>query len=141
MISPTLSHIVADVILLLHLLFVAFVVGGLIFIFIGKAARWHWVRNPWFRLSHLVAIGVVVIQSWTGTICPLTSLESLLRLRAGGRHYSGSFISHWLETVLYYQAPQWVFVIGYTAFGAVVIAGWFWVRPRRFKTPSRCDGA
>jgi hypothetical protein len=127
--SPQLSMI-ADAILLLHVLFVAFVVIGLALVFVGKALLWSWIRNPWFRIAHLAAIGIVVVQSWVGAICPLTSLEMVLRSRAGDAAYSGSFISHWLGTILYYQAPAWVFVVCYTAFGAVVVASWFWVRPR-----------
>ncbi|HEB86193.1 MAG TPA: DUF2784 family protein, partial [Gammaproteobacteria bacterium] len=48
----------ADAILLLHVLFVTFVVMGLVLIFAGKVRAWAWVRNPWFRLTHLAAIGV-----------------------------------------------------------------------------------
>jgi len=124
--------LVADAILLLHVLFVAFVLVGLALIFVGNALTWSWVRNPWFRIAHLAAIGVVVIQSWLGVICPFTTWEMALRSRAGDTVYSGTFISHWLETILYYQAPAWVFVVCYTAFGAVVVASWFWVRPRSF---------
>ena len=122
----------ADIVLLLHVLFVAFVGIGMLLIFIGKVRAWSWVRNPWFRLAHLVAIAVVVIQSWFGLICPLTSIEMALRSRAGDTSYSGSFISHWLESILYYQVSPWVFVIFYMAFAAIVIASWFWIRPRRF---------
>ncbi|BBO69035.1 hypothetical protein DSCA_29650 [Desulfosarcina alkanivorans] len=136
MTSSTLYRIAADGLLLVHILFVAFVVAGLLLVFIGRVLRWSWVRNPWFRLAHLAAIAVVVVQSWLGAICPLTSIEALLRERAGDRHYPGAFISHWLEAVLYYQAPQWVFVLCYTAFGAAVVAGWFWVRPRPFTPPA-----
>ena len=122
----------ADALLLLHVLFVAFVVVGLVFIFIGKALAWSWVKNPWFRISHLTAIGVVVVQSWLGVICPLTTWEMALRSRAGDTVYFGSFISHWLEALLYYQAPAWLFVVCYTAFGVLVVASWYWVRPRSF---------
>ncbi len=118
--------------MLLHVLFVVFVVFGLVLIFVGRAFAWSWVRNPWFRLIHLVSIAVVVIQSWLSIICPLTSIEMTLRSRAGDATYTGSFIAHWLESVLYYQAPPWVFVVCYTAFGAAVVASWVWVRPRRF---------
>lgn len=141
MTSSTLYRMAADALLLLHILFVAFVAGGLLLVFLGRVLRWSWVRNPWFRLAHLAAIGVVVVQSWLGVICPLTSIEALLRARAGDRYYPGSFISHWLEAVLYYQAPQWVFVLCYTAFGVAVVAGWFWVRPRPFSNPEGDDGA
>jgi hypothetical protein len=122
----------ADVILLLHVLFVAFVVLGLVLIFVGRSLGWNWVRNPWFRLIHLIAIAVVVVQSWLRVICPLTTLEMELRSRAGDAVYPGSFIAHWLETILYYQAPPWVFMACYTVFGAMVAASWFWVRPRHF---------
>ncbi len=122
----------ADAVLLLHVFFVAFVVIGMLLVYIGKVRVWSWVRNPWFRLTHLAAITVVVIQSWFGLICPLTSIEMMLRSRAGDTVYSGSFISHWLESMLYYQLQPWVFVVCYMAFAAVVIASWFWVRPRRF---------
>jgi len=124
--------LVADAILLLHVLFVAFVVIGLMFIFVGKVYAWSWIRNPWFRLVHLIAIGVVVIQSWFGIICPLTEIEMELRSLASDTVYSGSFISYWLERLLYYQMPPWVFVVCYTIFGAVVGASWYWIRPRRF---------
>ena len=130
--SSTVSLLVADVILLVHVLFVIFVVFGLVIIFIGNALAWSWVRNPWFRLMHLIAIAVVVVQSWLHIICPLTIIEMDLRAQAGGTAYSGSFISHWLEVILYYQAPPWVFVVCYTTFGVMVVAGWFLVRPHRF---------
>ena len=138
--ESSLLLLIADAILLLHVLFVVFVVIGLVLIFAGKLRCWSWIRNPWFRLAHLAAIGIVVVQSWVGAICPLTSLEMVLRSRAGDAAYSGSFISHWLGTVLYYQAPAWVFVVCYTAFGAVVVASWFWVRPRLLNRGSN-DGA
>ena len=122
----------ADLILLLHVFFVAFVVVGLVLILAGKWQGWYWVHNPWFRTAHLAAIGVVVLQSWLGMICPLTILEMALRERGGGATYTGSFIAHWLEALLYYQAPPWVFALCYTLFGAIVVVSWFWVRPRGF---------
>lgn len=128
--SSVLFLLAADAILLLHVLFVAFIVVGLVLIFVGKIRAWSWVRNPWFRLAHLLAIAVVTVQSWFRLICPLTTLEMALRSRAGDAVYSVSFISHWLETILYYQAPAWAFVVCYTTFGAVIVASWFLVRPR-----------
>jgi hypothetical protein len=131
--SSTAYHVAADVVLLLHVLFVGFVVFGLVLIYTGRALGWSWVRNPWLRLLHLLTIAVVVLQSWLSIICPLTTFEMTLRSRAGESTYVGSFIRHWLETVLYYQAPPWVFVVCYSAFGALVVASWFWVRPRRWR--------
>ena len=131
--STLVYLLAADVVLLLHVLFVAFVIFGLVLILAGKAFSWAWVRNPWFRLAHLLAIGVVVVQSWFGAICPLTTIEMTLRSRAEDTVYPGSFVAYWLEALLYYRAPAWVFAVCYTLFGAVVAGSWFWVSPRRFR--------
>lgn len=120
----------ADAVLILHTLFVAFVVFGLLLVVAGGALSWDWVRNRTFRITHLVAVGIVVLQAWIGMICPLTRVEMWLRSRSGSAVYEGSFISHWLESILYYQAPAWVFAVCYTAFGAVVAGSWYLVRPR-----------
>ena len=130
--SSTLFLLFADVVLLLHVLQVMFVVFGLVFIFIGQAYRWLWVRNPWFRLIHLLTITVVVIYAWLGIGCPLTTLEMALRERGGEAVYTGAFMSHWLDALLYFRVPQWVFAIAYSGFGVVVIGSWYWVRPRCF---------
>jgi hypothetical protein len=123
--------IAADAMLFIHVLFVVFVVLGLFLIFSGKLLAWSWVYNFRFRSAHLAAIGIVVLQSWLDTICPLTTWEMGLRAKAGDTVYVGSFIGHWLQTLLYYRAPEWVFMLLYTLFGALVIASWYWVRPRR----------
>lgn len=130
--SETLYLVAADLLLAFHFGFVLFVVLSLLLIFAGKMLSWPWVRNPWFRSGHLLAIGVVVLQSWLGVLCPLTTWEMSLRAKAGDAVYSGTFVSHWLEKALYYQAPSWVFVVCYTAFGVLVLVSWYWVRPRPF---------
>ena len=123
----------ADALLVVHTLFVLFVILGLVLVIVGGWRGWAWVRNPWFRLAHLGAIAVVVLQSWVGAICPLTSWENALRARAGEGAYSGSFIAHWLQSLLYYQAPPWVFVLCYSTFGALVVVCWFRVPPRPWR--------
>ncbi|MEE2763690.1 DUF2784 domain-containing protein [Marinobacter sp.] len=128
--SGTGFLVLADALLVLHVLFVAFVVLGLVLIYLGHFLAWRWVRNFWFRVSHLVAIAIVVLQSWLGLICPLTTWEMALRERAGDASYEGSFIQHWLQAILYYSAPEWVFILSYTVFGGLVLLSWFLIRPR-----------
>jgi hypothetical protein len=123
--------ILADALLILHTMLVAFVILGLVVTFAGYFLQWQWVRNFWFRLSHLAVIAIVVLQSWLGVLCPLTAWEMALRANAGQAGYDGSFIQHWLQSILYYSAPDWVFVLAYTVFGALVLASWFLVRPSR----------
>ena len=129
--SPEFYLALADSLLVLHVLLVAFVIFGLAAIFIGPFLHWHWVRNVWFRVTHLLVIGIVVLQAWLGVLCPLTAWEMALREKAGTAGYEGSFIQHWLQSILYYSAPEWVFILAYTVFGGVVLASWFLVRPGR----------
>ena len=123
----------ADAVLVVHASIVLFIVGGLLLIFAGKLFSWRWVSNPWFRLGHLMAIIVVVLQSWAGMICPLTTWEMELRQLAGESAYAGSFIQHWLHRLIFYRAPNWVFALVYTLFAALVLWSWFLVRPRSFR--------
>lgn len=131
MITESFYMIAADAILVSHVLFVVFVIFGLVFIYVGKVCAWALARNYWFRVLHLAAILVVVLQSWVGAICPLTVWEMQLRKLAGGQLYEGSFIQYWLQVILYYEAPEWVFILCYTLFGGLVIASWFIVPPNR----------
>lgn len=126
-------RLAADALLLLHALFVAFVVLTVPLVLLGRWRRWAWVRNPWLRLVHLLAIGVVVAQAWLGMVCPLTTWEMALRARSGEAVYAGSFVAHWLGALLYYSAPAWVFTALYTAFALLVAATWLWVPPRSLR--------
>lgn len=128
-------RLAADALLGLHALLVVFIVLGLALVIAGKLAGWGWVHHFWFRVAHLVAIGIVALQAWLGMICPLTLWEMQLREKAGDAVYAGSFIAHWLDRLLYYRAPEWVFVVGYSLFAALVLASWFWVRPQRRRRP------
>lgn len=130
--SKTIYLAAADALLLIHVLFVAFVTVGLLLILVGRLFSWSWVRNPWFRIVHLTGIVVVVLQSWLGVICPLTVWEMQFRSKAGEAVYAGTFISHWLGELLYFAAPDWVFIVCYTLFGLLVVLSWFWVRPFPF---------
>ena len=126
-------QLAADAILITHVLFVAFVVLGVLAIYIGLWFSWTWVRNFWFRVTHLAAITIVMLQSWASVICPLTIWEMQFREKAGETTYEGSFIRHWLQTLLYYELPEWVFVVCYTLIGTLIAASWFIVPPKRHK--------
>lgn len=124
-------RLIADTVLVMHFAVVVFVMGGLLLVIAGNLRRWTWVNDLHFRIAHLLAIAVVVAQSWLGKLCPLTELESWLRRRAGEAAYDRSFIEHWLERIVYYDAPFWVFTAIYTAFGLLVLAAWLYFPPRR----------
>jgi len=132
----------ADIILLLHAGFIAFVVLGLLLIYVGGALKWSWVRNRWFRLAHIAAIGLVVAQAWLGITCPLTTLENSLRTRAGQPVYQLGFIADRVQKLIFFRAEWWVFALAYTAFALLVLASFWLVRPRwRPDTATTCQKA
>lgn len=119
-----LYRLLADAVLLLHLLFVAFAVaGGLL------ALRWRWM--PLVHLPALTWGATVELMGW---ICPLTPLENMLRAAGGEAGYSGSFVEHYLMPMLYPAAltrdTQWLLGGGLLAFNAVVYLV-LWLRRRR----------
>jgi polyferredoxin len=132
MASPVFPVWIADLVLVLHWLFVLFVVGGEALILLAWWRGWQWARNLWFRVLHLLAIGFVVVGSWIGAVCPLTTLEDRLRRpHASESGYDMSFIGYWLQRWLYYSAPEWVFVAVYTAFALLVVVSYLGYPPRR----------
>ena len=135
--SPAIFQALADTVLVVHVGFVAFVVLGCLAILIGPLLRWQWIYSRRFRWLHLAAIVIVVLQAWLGRLCPLTILESELRRRAGQAGYEASFIQHWLQQLLYYDFPLWVFGLVYTVFGALIAGLWWRDRARLGSTVSR----
>jgi len=124
-------ELLADFVLVLHFGIVVFNIGGLVAILLGNRLGWQWVNDWRFRVAHLAAIGYVVAQAWLGRICPLTTIESWLRARAGETGYEASFIEHWVRRLIFYDAPPWMFTAAYTLFGLLVIAAWWRYPPQR----------
>ncbi len=83
--------IIADIVVWIHLAFVIFVVAGAVLVI--------W----WRRMVglHLPAVFWAIWIEFSGKLCPLTPLENWLRIRAGQGGYRGSFVEHYLMTVLY----------------------------------------
>lgn len=123
----------ADAVLVLHFGVVLFVVGGLLAVLLGQG-RWPGTDRWSFRLAHLGANGYVAGQQWFGVTCPLTTLEHWLRVQAGQAVHDTSFVAHWLQRLLFFDAPDWVFTVAYTAFALAVALAWWRYPPRRRPT-------
>lgn len=126
-------RLIADVVLVVHVSYVAFVLVGFGLTVAGILARWNWVRNLWFRGLHLAAILLVAAESLLGIICPLTIWESELRQLAGQTAYRGDFIAQWLHDLVFFDVEPWVFTVCYTLFGLAVLATFVLAPPRRRK--------
>lgn len=124
-------HILANLTAFVHLLFVLFVVAGQVLILAGWASGWNWTRNRILRWLHLLSILFVVVSTWLDMYCPLTILEGHLRELAGGQAYETGFIGYWLNRLLFYSAPFWVFSLVYTLFAFVVVLTFIAYPPRR----------
>lgn len=124
------SAMLADLVLVAHAGVVSFVVLGQALFVAGGLCDWRWTRNVWIRLTHLALIAFVVMQSWAGSVCPLTLWEQALRQRAGQAGYAESFVEHWVSRLIFFNAPMWVFAVVYTLFGALVLLTWWWIPPR-----------
>ena len=125
-----LYRFVADLVVVVHGSYVAFIIVGQLAILYGLLRKRSWVRNFYFRRLHLLAIAIVVLQSWTGMTCPMTDLENYLRQQAGESGYPGDFIGYWVHKMLFYEFPTLVFVSSYTIFGALVLATFMFAPPR-----------
>lgn len=126
--------LVADMILVVHFGFIAFIIGGQVGVIVGYFRNWRWIRNLTFRLCHILAIAIVAALAWGNRLCPLTVWERALRDAGGDQSYPGSFVGYWIGRFVYYDAPQWVFTIAYSFFGVLVLFTWIGIRPEKDMT-------
>jgi hypothetical protein len=84
-------RIITDLVILLHLLFILFVIGG------GLLA----LRREYIVLLHLPAVLWGIYIEFSGNVCPLTPLENHLRQLAGRQGYATGFIEHYLLPIIY----------------------------------------
>ncbi len=123
-----MRHYVADSILFVHFGIACYIVCGLGAIWLGIALGWSWVRNFWFRLTHLGAIGCVALEALAGIACPLTVWEDALRRSVGEQP---GFIARWVRRLLFYDWPEWVFTVAYVATAVATLVTWWLAPPRR----------
>lgn len=129
----------ADLVLISHLCYVGFVLIGQVLILLGTCLRWQWVRNPWFRYLHLLAIGIVVFEALMGITCPLTTWEISLRdadsqptdiLRSGEWIPQIPYPLFLLRKFLFPGCGPAVFVPIYVTFLLMVVLSLFLAPPR-----------
>ncbi len=102
----TVYLLLADLVVVLHVLFVLFVIGGGLLVL-------KWRRLAWL---HLPAVLWGFYIELSGTLCPLTPLEIRFRQLAGADTWSGGFISHYLVPLIYppgltVEIQKWIAMI------------------------------
>lgn len=126
----------ANTVLVFHFCYVLFVVFGFVYIWIGRVLGWRGIYNRWFRWLHLLAMAIVAAETVLSIFCPLTEWESQLRLAAGQNPYAPQgFIATWVQRLLYYRWPDWVFTLIYLVFFAFIILTFVLIPPRKKQKP------
>ena len=128
--DPARCSLLADLVVALHFVVVAFSLGGAIAILIGWIRSWEWVRRPVLRLFHLGVVAAVALQQ---ELCFLTEWELALRERAGKGIEEASFIGRLIHDWLFVEVDLVTLQRIYITFGVLVLLGLFAVRPR-FRT-------
>jgi hypothetical protein len=127
----------ADAVVAVHVAYVSYVLLGQLAIVVGAACKWRWVRNPWFRWSHVAAIVIVAVEALLGIVCPLTLWEDDLRRLAGQEVSGETFVGRWLHGLIFYDVPPWILETCYIAFALLVIGTLVLVPPRRWRSGER----
>jgi len=107
----------AEAILAVHLLVIAFNVAGLIVIPVGAWRGWRLVRIGWLRLLHLALLAAVAGQALAGRACVLTLWQDELTGRA-----PTPLIMRVVDGFIYWDLPMWVFTALYVAVFLYVVA-------------------
>jgi hypothetical protein len=124
-------RLLADAVLVVHLVFIAFVVfGGLLVL--------RWPRLAWL---HLPAVAWGAWIEFSGRICPLTPLEVDLRARGGEGTYRGGFIEHYLTAAIYPESLERRHQMVLGAFVLVLNAAVYaWLAWRRRSRVTKLNG-
>ena len=119
--------ILAEAILAAHLAIILFNLFGLIVVPLGAICGWRFVRVRWWRLLHLVSLGVVAAQAIFGRACFLTIWQAAL---AGAAGSPTPLIMGWVNRLISWPLPIWVFAALYIlVFGYALALLWL-VPPR-----------
>jgi hypothetical protein len=112
----------ADLMVAIHVGYVGYVVVGQLLIWIGWALGWRWVRNFWFRATHLLAIAAVAFEQVFDIRCPLTVWEEHFRELASEPVTGETFLGRLLHSILFFNCQPWVFgAIYYTTLAVVAL--------------------
>lgn len=117
----------AALILAIHLIIIGFNLFGLVAIPLGAWRGWRFVHGPRWRLLHIASLGVTALQALLGRICFLTLWQGVASEERGA---ATPLIMHWVNSLIYWPLPLWVFTLIYVLAFAYVLA-LLWLVPLR----------
>lgn len=121
-------RVLADIVVILHLLFIGFAVFGGLLLWWRRVIAW----------LHVPAVSWVIVLSLKGWICPLTLLENRLRQLAGQDGYTGGFVDQYLLPLIYppglsHEMQLWLglAVLAFNVLLYLLVYYYYTVRARR----------
>ena len=110
----------AEAVLAVHLVVIAFNVFGLVAIPLGGWLGWPWVRIRWWRWLHLASMAMVAVQAVAGQACVLTIVQARLSGATGAR--PEPLIVGFVNRLIFWPLPLWAFAAFYVLLLAYVLA-------------------
>ena len=115
----------SEIVLLFHFCIFLFVILSFFLIPFGYYQKWEWVKNKYYRLIHLVLMGIIFIETILGFMCPLTILENFLR----NDIEINNKITQIIHQVMYWNLTTYQFTILYLLSLLYLIFLWFFFKP------------
>ena len=115
----------SEIVLLFHFCIFLFIMLSFFLIPFGYYQKWEWVKNRYYRLIHLILMGIIFIETILGFMCPLTILENFLR----NNIQINNKITQIIHQIMYWNLPTYQFIILYLLSLLYLIFLWFFFKP------------
>ena len=115
----------SEIVLLFHFCIFLFILLSFFLIPFGYYQKWKWVKNKYYRLIHLVLMGIIFIETILGFMCPLTILENFLR----NDIEVDNNLTQIIHQIMYWNLPNYQFIILYILSFSYLIFLWFFFKP------------
>ena len=120
-----MNSLFSEIVLLFHFCIFLFMIFSFFLIPLGYYLKWEWVKNKYYRLIHLVLMGIIFIETILGFMCPLTILENFLR----NDIEINNKITQIIHQIMYWDLPTYQFIIMYSLSLLYLIFLWFFFKP------------
>ena len=125
----------AQAVLAMHVAVILFNVFGLVAVPVGAIWNWRFVRIGWWRVLHLLSLAAVAAQALAGRACFLTIWQD--DLTAASVQPATPLIVRWIDQLVYWPLPIWVFAALYALVFAYAVALLWLVPPQRLRSEAR----
>ena len=115
----------SEIVLLFHFCIFLFIILSFFLIPLGYQQKWEWVKNKYYRLIHIILMGVIFVETALGFMCPLTVLEHFLR---NDTKINNKF-TEIIHEIMYWDLSSYQFIILYLFSFLYLVILWFFFKP------------